>query len=345
MFDDEMEHHHAKSRVHGWKRKFNSDDEAIEESPFQNGLVTDNAPMTKPPRSNHPKCAITECGNPKIRDLYMSDRTKREVFIDWLYVKSDDHWRNAEHTAKAMTHFLNKVYAHTGFRFSSRVHFFDLTQSLANKLGVDDVSELENMRVHKYDCADREDKHDTKGTICVEAHKLMVALRGSKWQELGAFQLIPVTFTREVLNGFGKFPWSSDHGMLIIAHQALQKGATTLPHEMGHCLGLLHTFSGWSADRCHACSETNPDGDDLTGDLISDTPPMPQWQPMRSMNTCNSNPDASQYPPTCVGSWNKTPNSNIMSYGTCRHQVTPQQMSRMKCFADRIIQRKFWKEE
>jgi hypothetical protein len=335
MEEDEMEHHEKMTNIHGYKNEFNN----------KEFIITENSKIYQDEiKENKLKCAITECGNPKIRDLYAKDNIKRNIYIDWLYIKSDENWKNAINTARIMTHFLNRVYKVTGFYFTSRVHIFNLTKSLANKLGVKSVNELYNMRVHKFDCSEREDKNYTNGTICIEAHKLMIALRGKKWQELGAFQLIPVIFTRDELNGFGKFPWSKDHGMLIISHHALVKGATTLPHEMGHCLGLLHTFSGWDPNKCHACSETNPNGDDFTGDLISDTPPMPQWQPMENLNTCYSNPDPKIYPSTCIGSWKNTPNTNIMSYGTCRFQITPQQINRMKCFADRIIKNKFWKE-
>ncbi|TQV98644.1 hypothetical protein V2A60_007639 [Cordyceps javanica] len=76
----------------------------------------------------------------------------------------------------------------------------------------------------------------------------------------------------------------------------------TTTHEVGHWLGLFHTFQ---------------DGCDPVNDMVADTPALiNSW-------SCNQNDDS------CPDMPGKDPVTNFMSYGTCRSVFTDGQAARM----------------
>ncbi|OAA44542.1 metalloprotease 1 [Beauveria brongniartii RCEF 3172] len=75
-------------------------------------------------------------------------------------------------------------------------------------------------------------------------------------------------------------------------------------HEVGHWLGLLHTFEG-------NCDKNN--------DYVADTPAM-----QMNYHTCNKTID------TCPDMPGNDPVNNFMSYGDCIREFTPGQVTRMK---------------
>lgn len=82
----------------------------------------------------------------------------------------------------------------------------------------------------------------------------------------------------------------------------------TTTHEVGHWLGLFHTFQ----DGC------NPDND-----MVDDTPALiNSW-------SCNQNDDS------CPDMPGKDPVTNFMSYGTCRSEFTAGQTARMQSMYNR----------
>ncbi len=92
---------------------------------------------------------------------------------------------------------------------------------------------------------------------------------------------------------------------------------TLLAHEMGHYLGLLHTFS------IKNCQNTNCNTD---GDGVCDTPPqsVPGGSCTAPQNSCSSD--------TLSGFTTDVPdlNSNFMSYsGACTNEFTPGQAAKM----------------
>ncbi|RRD56135.1 M43 family zinc metalloprotease [Tannerella forsythia] len=107
---------------------------------------------------------------------------------------------------------------------------------------------------------------------------------------------------------------------------------STLPHEMGHCLGLYHTHHGTiyeeGSDDTNQCAEfVDGSNSSICGDYISDTPADPnRW----SNNSCS-------YIGTGVDGHGDsyTPNaSNYMSYAhkPCRTLFSDLQIDRMKLF-------------
>jgi len=95
----------------------------------------------------------------------------------------------------------------------------------------------------------------------------------------------------------------------------------TLPHEMGHAMGLYHTFQGATGNYpdCGP-TQTNCNTD---GDLICDT----EWSPNNlTQNPCPTNANTN---PCTMLPYNNV-QYNIMNYGVCRNRFTAGQADRAK---------------
>lgn len=135
---------------------------------------------------------------------------------------------------------------------------------------------------------------------------------------------------------WGTYPWTPDalgaQGGVVM-HESWFVAATTLPtictHEVGHCLGLWHTFHGVDevppCGDCYEAAGRTPADGDITGDRCSDTNPTPQ-----NSNNCFDPPGTDP----CSGSpWVSTPYLNYMGYShTCPIEFTAQQAGRMHCW-------------
>lgn len=156
----------------------------------------------------------------------------------------------------------------------------------------------------------------------------MTQLRGTSWQSNKAFQILYMPCNPSNINGAALFPFYKEHGLVVMNPSAIGAGSTTLSHEMGHALGLWHTFHGISEleDGCNDCYENV--ASDSRGDFCSDTNPLPR-------NWVCGDPSVKEYPDPCNSarsSWTNTPYTNIMSYGNCRKVFTGQQVRRMRCW-------------
>lgn len=138
------------------------------------------------------------------------------------------------------------------------------------------------------------------------------------------------------LLGIGTFPWDVEaltaQGGIWVNSAAFGAGEETLPHEMGHNLGLWHTHHGVSemASCGDGCFEQPDDTDaNIVGDLCSDTPATPT-------NYQCSDPQSS----VCsISNWGVTATDNYMGYApdSCVDEFSPQQIKRMHCWtADRL---------
>ncbi len=112
-------------------------------------------------------------------------------------------------------------------------------------------------------------------------------------------------------------------GKTIIVHrEGLTYGGTTLAHELGHCLGLYHTFE------TAFCLE-NPNGSNSTtcGDLIDDTPADIDWYAQNIDANTKVNSSCNY-----IGGNGYSPSTNnVMSYyENCRTLFTPKQGDKMR---------------
>lgn len=119
--------------------------------------------------------------------------------------------------------------------------------------------------------------------------------------------------------GYAEFPYgggSSNYGVIIrndaYGTVGTASGDRTLTHEVGHCLGLLHTFQGG----CHwgACNEN--------GDYCCDTPPVSeaQWSCVTTQNTCDEVPGGDHYGFDALDQF-----ENYMSYSPCQNMFSEDQ--------------------
>ncbi len=114
--------------------------------------------------------------------------------------------------------------------------------------------------------------------------------------------------TQGIVLGYAQFPWDAatsakTDGIVVIAQQ-VKADANTLTHEIGHWLGLYHTFQG-------GCTY---------GDGVDDTPPTanPNFGCPAGRNSChNDNPDVQDMI------------ENYMDYSYCQYMFTALQKDRM----------------
>ncbi len=118
-----------------------------------------------------------------------------------------------------------------------------------------------------------------------------------------------------IILGYAQFPWDNNaktDGIVMRADQ-VTAGNKTLTHEVGHYLGLLHTFQGGCGRSCQS-----------SGDFICDTPPSDgptRGCPSPTYNSCTSdNPDLPDM------------YENFMDYSSCPRMFTLGQKARMDGF-------------
>lgn len=136
---------------------------------------------------------------------------------------------------------------------------------------------------------------------------------------------------------WGTFPWDSNartkYGGIVLDQPHFTNPPTVLSHEVGHCLGLWHTFHGVSevtaCSDCYEAAGRSPADGDTKGDLCSDTNPSP-----RNFN-CADPPGID----SCSGNaWLDTPIYNYMSYSLqCATEFTPQQSGRMHAWTTQSL--------
>jgi hypothetical protein len=114
----------------------------------------------------------------------------------------------------------------------------------------------------------------------------------------------PVTgYTAPVINSIGKFDG-------IVLHKSYVTNA--IVHEVGHYLGLKHTFEGGTANTCPPNNNCN-----VEGDLICDTPPH------KIMTQCSSNTN------DCTGGSLQSILKNFMNTNECSDRFTFNQKDKM----------------
>ncbi|PZF72284.1 GEVED domain-containing protein [Taibaiella soli] len=102
-------------------------------------------------------------------------------------------------------------------------------------------------------------------------------------------------------------------GTIMLATQS-NAGDITLPHEIGHAMGLYHTFQGGTTSSCPANNNCNTDGDQ-----VCDTEPMMEYSPGTCPNGIN---------PCTNAAWQNT-QRNFMNYSNCQNRFTAGQRTKV----------------
>ncbi len=128
-----------------------------------------------------------------------------------------------------------------------------------------------------------------------------------------------------IILGYAQFPnWGSwnTYGVVIRYDQWGRIGTSTADgrtasHEVGHCLGLYHTFQDGCGTNCSN-----------SGDNMCDTPPVnqPTYSCNQSINSCSND----QSGPSPYSSDVPDQIENYMSYDACQNMFTKDQKTRMK---------------
>lgn len=122
--------------------------------------------------------------------------------------------------------------------------------------------------------------------------------------------------------GYAQFPQFANDGYgVIIRHDSYgdvgtASGDRTLTHEIGHCLGLLHTFQGPFFGGGTGCHTTDCGAN---GDFCCDTPPASasHWDCPTTYNSCTSVPANDFYAVDVYDQW-----ENYMSYAPCQNMFS-----------------------
>lgn len=140
----------------------------------------------------------------------------------------------------------------------------------------------------------------------------------SRWPR-NQYVNIWVTWTIATANGYAYLPLESDVSVdgIFMRAERVNPGMATLPHEMGHVMGLYHTFQGASGATCPVNNDCTTDGD-----KVCDTDPHSE-----SYSGC---PLQDQINP-CTNQVYGTVLTNYMSYSDniCRNRFTQGQADRM----------------
>jgi len=258
-----------------------------------------------------PTCGESICDNAKLRDAFTSPLNAKYK-LEFLYYNCDEiQWgKEAVDRIAEATYDLNEAYKNVGIEFFSTLRIITCPASLGSKLEVG---------------------HDNFVKLIAQTLP-----SGETQISRGNFRIL-VGVNNQGYNGWAYLPHSRAYaGLAFMNYKVVRKQVTTLAHELGHAFGLKHTFAGVTGvstsgeDSCPKCFDNGRS--DTKGDMCSDTPSIPK------NFECASSIQASKYDPDlCTPGrthWENNPYLNIMSYGTCRKNFSPQQVRRVRCMVN-----------
>ena len=259
-----------------------------------------------------PPCAeITTCHMPEIRDGYLYESSQAiKIIRTKVRIIRETNGTNPAVTKQQVAmqmHHLNLDYAPYGIQFTYIIDYID-DSSIRTITGSNVSILIAKVTALMAKYVSEEDKYCN---IFVGTAPLSLGIH--PW-----------------------FPQQGNHGIFMSENLQFypRNNRSSLTHEMGHVLGLLHTFVGYSEIFCtNPCAENMVQNGDLTGDFCSDTPPQDQsftagFTP--TIETCNNIP------------FDSIPHINYMSYSDNKLEFTPQQVARMHCYLESFENRSSW---
>lgn len=244
-----------------------------------------------------------DCDDPAFRDQYLSNGHVKVVRLFFQVLCRDDGSDPAALASDVAVQVdsLNRDFSHAGFRFEYDMRFVNSTRYrfLASLI----------------------DAEQMKSTYAVDPTR--------------QFNIF-VTSNSFCLCSYATYPWNpaamTAQGGIVMTRERFypqSRAASSLTHEVGHCLGLFHTQHGVTeVPPCSNCYESaDVDDGDLTGDFCDDTDPAPSnttCAPPGGVDQCSGRP------------WNTTDYHNYMGYAPdqCLSEFTPQQAARMHCWTE-----------
>lgn len=267
----------------------------------------------------HGQCrnAITRCDLPFVRDMYSTNYQNQTYHVEWIIPTHQSY--NINVTINRVSHaawMVNKHFEDTGISFDHMIKVLDV--QVGGQFSTSFVVAVENNHVNP------------RATPAV-LHPLDIIEQATKpraWHVSRSIQVLVSPIVPGGPSSFAYMPTQSFSGLVVVDYSAVGWGLSTITHEFGHVFGLFHTFVGTKGvDSCDPCFES--EASDYTGDLCSDTQPDTDqygcsWSSSTiTLKDCQGN-----------GITAKPDRGNFMSYSSCKDHFSPQQINRMRCYAE-----------
>ncbi len=173
-------------------------------------------------------CQITQCDMPSVRDGYNLTGTFGVTLEFWVNSRLPV---SVAENIPAVVAFINQKYSSFGIRFKAVQYSF--TPSISGTYYVNDPCNTD----YSQPCY--------PGNTLLSSVIQQSGLR-STIKTNGTLAILVDNIQRpgpsQLILGYSFFPWTNQHGMMVLAPETVRPGDITAPHEIGHFLGLYHTL-------------------------------------------------------------------------------------------------------
>lgn len=257
---------------------------------------------------NIPTCGRNQCDDPNIRNSY-TQPMNHTIKLYWLVFNCSADW-NSMQKIRESTEDANVKYSDVKVTFKSFIYYLPCSGRYGNM----DYTVFDQNKV-------------------IQAVTTEI---GQDYQKEKGIHIVTGDPSQPGLLGFMFFPGEQYSGIGFMNKIAIGRGQKTPSHEIGHFLGLFHTFHGISeVTPCSNCYEFNSNNGDNIGDFCQDTPPVIiNWDCVSPLAATGNNQDQCNPQRT---QW-INPYENLMGYGECSpNGFTECQKRRMRCNYDRYL--------